>query len=53
MAKTINPSTINSWRTVTGKIRAQAREAYGRNLSLDQRILYMNNYLLAKAWYTA
>jgi len=51
--KTLQSAT-KSWATVTGKIkiRAQAREAYYRNLSLDQRILYVHNFLLAKAWYT-
>ena len=53
MSKTIQQSAINSWRTVIGKIRAQARDAYSRTLSLDQRVLYVHNYLLAKAWYTA
>jgi hypothetical protein len=50
---TIQQSAINSWRTVIGKIRAQARDAYSRTLSLEQRVLYVHNYLLAKSWYTA
>lgn len=41
-------SANNSWSTVTGRIRAQARDAYSRELCLDQRILYVNNFLLAK-----
>jgi hypothetical protein len=53
MNTTIRQSAINIWRTVIGKIRAQARDAYSRTLSLDQRVLYVHNYLLAKAWYTA
>ena len=52
MTTTIQQSAINSWRTVIGKIRVQARDAYSRTLSLDQRVLYVHNYLLAKAWYT-
>jgi len=51
MAITIHQSAINSLRTVIGKIRAQAREAYSKTLSLDKRVLYVHNYLLAKAWY--
>jgi len=36
MATTIHQPTINSWRTVIGKITAQERDAYGRTLSMDQ-----------------
>jgi len=46
-------SANNSWSTVTGRIRAQARDAYSRELCLDQRILYLKIFLLANAWYTA
>ena len=53
MAKTIHQSATKSWSTLTGKIRAQAREAYSRDLSLHQRIRYVNCFILAKAWYTA
>jgi hypothetical protein len=53
MAKTIRQSATISWTTVTAKIRAQAREAYSRDLSLHQRIHYVNCFLLPKAWYTA
>jgi hypothetical protein len=53
MTTTIQQSAINNWRTVIGKIRAQARDAYSRTLSLYQRVLYVHNYLLAKALYTA
>jgi hypothetical protein len=44
---------INSWTTVTVKLRAPARDAYGRELSLANRVLYVQNILLAQAWYTA
>jgi len=53
MNTTIHQSAINSWRTVIGKIRAQAREGYSRNLKLDQIFLYVHRYLLAKEWYIA
>ena len=53
MTTTVQQSAINSWRMVIGKIRAETRDAYSRTLSLDQRVLYVHNYLLAKAWYTA
>jgi hypothetical protein len=49
VATTIHQSAINGWRTAISKIRAQTRDAY----SLDLRVLYVHNYLLAKAWYTA
>jgi len=53
MTTTIQHSAVNSWRTVIGKIRTMARDAYSRTLSLDQRVLYVHNYLLATGWYTA
>jgi hypothetical protein len=42
-----------SWTIVTGKIRAQARDAYNRDLCLEQRIQYIHIYLLTKAGYVA
>jgi hypothetical protein len=53
MTTTIQQSAINNWRTEIGKIRDQARDAYSRTLRLDQGVLDVHNYLLAKAWYTA
>ena len=50
---TVAQSANNSWSTVTGRIRPRARDAYSRDLCLNQRILYVHNFLLAKAWYTA
>ena len=41
-----------SWENITGKVRAQARDAYGRDLCLSQRIPYVLSYLLAKIWHT-
>jgi len=51
MTTTTNQSVNKSWALIAGTIRAQAREAYYKTLNLDQRILYVENYLLAKAWY--
>jgi hypothetical protein len=53
MTTTIQQSAIYSLRTVKGKIRALVGDAYSRTLSLDQRVLHVHNYLLAKAWYIA
>jgi hypothetical protein len=50
---TIEGTAANSWTMVTRKIRAQASEAYNRDLGLEQRIQYIHNYLLSKAWYVA
>jgi hypothetical protein len=53
MMTTTNQSTNKSWVLIAGTIRAQAHEAYYKTLNLDQRILYVENYLFAKAWYVA
>ena len=53
MHKTASQSANNSWSAVIGRIRAQARDDYSGDLCLDQRILYVQNFQLAKAWYTA
>ena len=53
MHNTVSQSANNGWTAVTGMIQAQARDAYNRDLCLDQRIQYTHNFLLAKAWYTA
>jgi endonuclease/exonuclease/phosphatase family metal-dependent hydrolase len=46
--------TINdNWDRVTKGIRLQASEVYSRDLEIDQRICYVHEYLLAKAWYIA
>jgi hypothetical protein len=42
-----------SWTRVTGQLRALARDVYGRDLCLTQRIQYVHMYLLAKIWYMA
>jgi hypothetical protein len=50
---TIHHSAVRSWSAATDGIRAQAREAYNRELNLNNRILYVHNYMLARAWFTA
>jgi hypothetical protein len=50
--RTVNTSTITSWRNVTGSC-AQAQEIYCRDLLLHQRIQHANLYLMAKAWFLA
>jgi len=52
-ASTIEHSRNKSWANVTGKVRAHARDTYERDLSISQRIRYVQAYLLAKIWYTA
>jgi hypothetical protein len=42
-----------SWGATVGTVRAVACWAYRRQLSLDQRILFVRRYLLAKIWYVA
>ena len=48
---TVNASARKNWSTVTNRFRAQTREAYYRELSLDNRIRYIHEYLMAKVWY--
>jgi hypothetical protein len=50
---TIEETADNSWAMLTRKISAQGSEAYNRELGLEQRIQYIHNYLLSKAWYIA
>jgi len=42
-----------NWAKVRGKVRAEARDTYERDLSLSQRIRYVQAYLLAKILHTA
>ena len=42
-----------SWTKLIGDLRAQARNAYYRELCLAKRILYVHTYVLARAWFTA
>ena len=53
VTSTVNAAARRSWSTLTDKMRAQASVAYARELSLDRRIKYVYDYLLAKVWYVA
>ena len=49
----VKQSAQSSWTKLTGVLRAQARDAYSRELYLAKRIQYVHTYLLARAWYIA
>jgi exonuclease III len=49
--KKTQQSTEKSWTTLTTKLRAQVQKDYNRALNLENRIRYVNNYLLARVWY--
>jgi len=53
VTSTVNAFARRSWSTLTDRIRAQARDAYARELSLDRRIQYVLEFILAKVWYVA
>ena len=42
-----------TWSRTTGKVNSLARDAYGRDLYLKQRIQYVHTLLLPKIWHTA
>ena len=50
---TIHKSINATWTQLPGKVRAQAKEAYSRDLCLAHRISYVHPYLLSKIWYSA
>jgi hypothetical protein len=41
-----------NWSIMADQIKVQAQNAYIRNLTIDKRIQYIHNYLLARVWYT-
>jgi len=45
--------TENTWTKISNTMQQQSREVYRRDLTLQQRIQYVNTYLLAKIWYVA
>jgi len=49
----VQDSAHKSWTITTARIRAQAQDAYYRDLSLDKRIQYVHDYLMARVWYLA
>ena len=38
---------------ITTRVRALAQDTYHRDLSLDRRLHFVHDYLLAKIWYAA
>jgi len=52
MTAKIKESAKNSWAMLTSKIRTHTQNAYHRALNLDDRIRYINEVILAAAWYT-
>ena len=52
-SSTVGQSGKSIWTRVTGQVRAMAREVYGRNLCLTQRIQNVDVFLLARTWYIA
>jgi len=48
---TVRESARKCWPRATALLRAQAKDAYYRELTLDKRINYIHEYLLAKVWY--
>ena len=50
---TIHASAKKSWNMLTSQIRVQAQDMFQRALDVDQRIRYVQEYLLARAWYMA
>jgi hypothetical protein len=47
ITNTIQVSSLRSWTLTTAKKRAQAQQAYYRELSQDKRIYYVHNHLMA------
>ena len=52
-ANTTSQSALKRWSVVTDGLRAQAREASYRELSLNKRSHFAHTYILARAWFTA
>ena len=49
----VNVANKETWSNITSQVRAAAQVAYYRDLSLDARIRYVHEYLLARIWYVA
>jgi len=52
-SSTVSKSGKSSWTKVTGHVKAKAKEVYGRELCLTQRIQDVHAFLLAKIWHIA
>jgi hypothetical protein len=53
ITSTVQSSALRSWTLTTARIQALAQEAYYQNLSLDKRIQYVHDHLMARVWYLA
>jgi len=49
----VNVANKENWRNVTSLVRASAQDANYRDLSLDKRIRFVHDFLLARIWYVA
>jgi len=49
----VSVANKENWCNVTSLIRASAQDAYYRDLSLDKRIRFVHDFLLARVWYIA
>jgi len=52
MMANLNESTKKSWTILASKVRTHTRNAYHIAARLDNRIRYINEFILATAWYT-
>jgi hypothetical protein len=49
----VRESVLASWKKTIAIIQTQAQENYCRTMTLDMRIKYVHEYLMARAWYIA
>jgi hypothetical protein len=52
-SNTIDRAMHENWEQMTRRVKAQAKNAYERDLCIAQRVRYVQIYLLATIWYTA
>jgi len=50
---TIRASATKTWNVLTNRVKARAHDMYQRELDLEKRIRYVQEYLLARVWYIA
>jgi len=48
-----NAANKENWRNVSSIVHASAQDAYYRDLSLDKRIIFVHDFLLARIWHVA
>jgi hypothetical protein len=51
MSNTTGDSALQSWAPATMSMRAHAQQTYNRAMSLDVRIKYIHDFLMARLWY--